>query len=126
MAEETSPVLQQLRELNPELLGGETDPTIAEVLWQSEVVDKGYEEFNDKDDFFQSLGTLRNDLSYTDSLGRAFSRGWYRVSDAFDLVDQNIRQVTGEVLAPIMYSDEEYAERRQARDIAPRRNVPSL
>ena len=126
MAEETSPVLQQLRELNPELLGGETDPTIAEVLWQSEVVDKGYEEFNDKDDFFQSLGTLRNDLSYTDSLGRAFSRGWYRVSDAFDLVDQNIRQVTGEVLAPIMPSDEEYAERRQARDIATRRNVPSL
>jgi len=75
MAEETSPILQQLRELNPELLGGETDPTIAGVLWQTEVVDKGYEEFNDKDDFFQSLGTLRNDLSFTDSLGRAFSRG---------------------------------------------------
>jgi len=135
MAEETSPVLQQLRELNPELLGGETDPTIAEVLWQTEVVNKGYEEFNDKDDFFQSLGTLRNDLSFTDSLGRAFSRGWYNVSDALDLIDQTMGEISGGVLSykPFQaalgqeqWTAEDYARRRQNRDVGRRHNIPSL
>ena len=131
----SSSALQQLRQLNPETLGKHSDPVIAEYLWRTQVVEKGYEEFNDKDDFFQNLGTLRNDLSFTDSLGRAFSRGWYNVSDALDLVDQSMGEISGGILnykpfqaavGQDQWTPEDYARRRHDRDIARKRNAPSL
>ncbi len=111
-----SPYLQEVRDLNADKLGELTDPQTAEVLWQLNVEQKGLAEKYDKDLFFKGLGTYRNDIDFWDSLGRGASRGWYAVSDALDLADQTIRDATGGVLDPIMYTDEEYAARRVARD----------
>ncbi len=117
----SSPILSQVRDSYPQLKDF-TDPQVAEVIWQSDVVSRGREDKYDKDLFFQELGTYRNDIDFLDSLGRGFSRGWYAVSDALDLGDQQIRQATGGFLDPIMPTDEEYAKRRVARDIGRKKN----
>ena len=122
----SSPILQGMRDANPELLGNQSDPVIAEFIWNKEIVNKGREEDFDKDDFFQSLGTLRNDINFWDSLGRSISRAWYTLSDNLDLADKYIRDATGVVGEALVNTDEEFAERFVARDEARRRNSPSL
>ena len=117
-----SEFLAGIREEKPDLLGNFTDPQTAEFLWQRNVVSKGEEERYDKDLYFQALGTYRNDIDFWDSIGRGASRGWYAVSDALDLGDQAIKDATGGFLDPIMFTDEEYAERRAARDLGRKKN----
>ena len=124
MSEQLPPseFLAGIREKKPDLLGNFTDPQTAEFLWQRNVVSKGEEERYDKDLYFQALGTYRNDIDFWDSVGRGASRGWYAVSDALDLADQAIKDATGGFLDPIMFTDEEYAERRAARDLGRKKN----
>ncbi len=67
----SSPILSQVRDSYPQLKDF-TDPQVAEVIWQSDVVSRGREDKYDKDLFFQELGTYRNDIDFLDSLGPRF------------------------------------------------------
>ena len=140
MAEEnslgSSLILQGMRDANPELLGEESDPTIAEFLWQNEIVNKGQEENFNKDDFFQNLGTLRNDIGFFDSIGRSISRGWSTTIDSFDVAEKYLGEISGGVLSykPFehiatgsgQFTDKQLAERFMGREQDRRRNSPSF
>ena len=121
-----SPRLAEIREQHPNLKGF-TDPQVAEIVWQKNIVQQGVEDQYDKDLFFQALGTYRNDIDFSDSIARGASRAWYNLSDGLDQVDRQIRDaMPGGIFDDIMLTDDQYADRFVARDTARQRNSMSL